>query len=104
MLTLHNLHIPVFVITPTSVNATLGSTATFNCSASTGVMSWTINGSDQFGSDITTTGGRQSLSLHVPATKKYNNTHVVCAVDHLDVSHGHDSDPALLRVQGMFCM
>ena len=39
------------------------------------------------------------------ATKKYNNTVVVCEVILRDpILHTESSDPAVLRVQGMFCM
>ena len=50
------VYVAEFVSTPTSVNATLGSTATFNCSA-TGIFYWIVNGSlltELNQSDITT--------------------------------------------------
>ena len=95
--------IAAFVSTPTSVNVTLGSTATFNCSANAGVIVWIVNGSTELNTpDIRTTGIGNTLSIHIPATKKYNTTVVVCAVAILG---GDDlySDPVVLTVQGMFC-
>ena len=38
------IYMAEFVITPTSVNATLGSTATFSCSATAGHLTWIVNG------------------------------------------------------------
>ena len=90
-------------MTPTSVNATLGSTATFACSASTGVIAWIVNGSlftELNTRDIATTSAGNILALHIPATEEYNNTEVTCAVAILG---GEDlySDPVVLKVQGM---
>ena len=74
--------ISAFVSTPKSINATLGSTATFNCSANAGIIVWIVNRSTELNTpDIRTSGVGNTLSLHVPATKEYNNTVVVCAVD-----------------------
>ena len=102
-------YIPEFVTTPTSVNATLGSTATFNCSATAGVITWLINGlllSQLNRPDITTSGVGSVFSLQVPATEEYNNTIVTCVVFTLNHRELEDlfSDPAVLRVQGMFGM
>ena len=101
---------PAFISTPTSVNATLGSVATFNCSATLGTIGWTVNDSlvtellaHMNATDITTSSIGRVFSLHVPAREKYNNTVVRCVL----VIPGTDwnySDPAVLRVQGMFCM
>ena len=99
------LHLPGFLTTPTSVNATLGSTATFSCSATTGLQcGWFVNGSllSQLNTpDIATNSIGNTYFLHVPATEKYNNTVVRCVIAILD---GDDlySDPVVLRVQGMF--
>ena len=91
-----------FVSTPSSVNATLGSTVTFNCSVTTGAVVWIVNGSllselsirDIFISQVGST-----FFLHIPATEVYNNTNVTCAVAILG---GDDlySDPVVLKVQG----
>ena len=96
-------YIPAFVSTPTSVNAVLGSTATFNCSATTGFVSWIVNGTPftQLNTpNITTTNNGRTL--HVKAKKEFNNTNVTCAVLTLDHRESDDlfSDPAYLRVQG----
>ena len=95
--------IPEFVTTPTSFNATLGSTATFNCGASSGSVGWIINGSflsHQITPDITTSGGGTTSSLHVPAIEKYNNMNMTCIVFTI-----HNvllrSGPVVLRIQGM---
>ena len=98
-----SLCIPAFISTPTSVDATLGSTATFNCSSTSGVIGWIVNGSllsDLNTRDISTNSIGRIFSLHVPATEKYNNTVVECAVA---VLGGDDlySDPVVLRLQGM---
>ena len=96
------VYISDFVNTPTSINATLGYTATFNCSSTTGLIGWLVNGS--LLTDISTNitahlVGRISFLL-VPATKEYNNTNVTCA---LAILGGDDkySDPVILMVQGM---
>ena len=103
--------IPAFVSTPSSVNATLGSTATFNCSTNASGVSfeWLINGSvlpDLSGGITAQQNGKTSF-LHIPAREEYNNTFVVCEL----IVHGPVwsvvlSAPAVLRVQGMFnfCM
>ena len=94
--------ISAFISTPTSVNATLGSATTFNCSATTGVIGWIVNGSllTQLGAqDISISQVAMTSVLHVPASEEYNNTVVVCAVA---ILHGDDlySDPVVLSVQG----
>ena len=99
-------HIPGFVLTPTSVNTSLGSTATFNCSAATGIIAWIVNGSllsRLNAQDITTSNAGRIFFLHVPATEEYNNTIVTCAVAILGGNELY-SDPVVLRVQGMFSM
>ena len=90
-------------MTPTSVNATLRSTATFTCSASTGGIVWIVNGSlltELNTRDITANIAGGTSTLHIPATEEYNNTEVTCAVAILG---GEDlySDPVVLKVQGM---
>jgi len=102
-------YIPGFTSTPTSVNATLGSTATFNCSATAGVLTWLINGSlllQLNKPDITISSVGSVFSLHVPATEEYNNTTVTCEVitfNHRELEELF-SDPAILRLQGVFGM
>ena len=99
-------YIPAFLSTPTSVNATLGSTATFNCSA-TGILYWTVNGSlltELNQSDITTSYDGRTHFMNLSATEEYNNTAVACEVILSDPSSINRSDPAVLRVQGMFCL
>ena len=100
------ISIPEFVTTPTSFNATLGSTATFNCSVSSGSVGWIINGSllsHQITPDITTSGGGTTSSLHVPAIEKYNNMTVTCIIFTIrhDLSEELLSGPVVLRIQGM---
>jgi len=95
--------ISAFVSTPTSVNATLGSNVTFNCSVTTGGVAWIVNGSllsELNISDITASQVGQKFFLHVLATEKYNNTVVRGA---LAILGGDDlySDPVVLKVQGM---
>jgi len=90
-------------IPPTSVNATLGSTATFTCSASTGVIAWIVNGlllTEMTTREITTSSAGNISDLHIPATEEYSNTEVTCAVAILG---GEDlySDPVVLQVQGI---
>ena len=95
------IHISEFIITPTSVNATLGSTATFTCSASRGSITWIVNGSTL--QELNRTDIRVSptgTSLYIPATEAYNNTNVLCSVAIRGVGF-LDSDPVVLRVQGM---
>ena len=95
---------PAFITTPTSINATLGSTATFNCSATTGAVGWLVNGSlltELNTPDITIRTIGRTFFLHVPAREEYNNTFVRCVV----VIRGGNtlySDPVTLKVQGMF--
>ena len=91
-----------FISTPSSVNATLGSTAIFNCSATTGTVAWIVNESllsELKAPDITASQIGSTFFLQIPATEKYNNTNVTCAVA---VLGGDDlySDPVVLRVQG----
>jgi len=95
---------PAFIITPTSVNATLGSTATFSCSASAGGIIWLVNGSTLFElniTDITTNSTGDTSSVHIPATEEYNNTNVICSVAIRGVGF-EDSGPVVLRVQGIY--
>ena len=91
-----------FVSTPSSVNVTLGSTATFNCSATTGAVVWIVNGSllpELTAPDITVSQVGQKFFLHIPATEQNNNTVLRCVLVILggDVLY---SDPVVLRVQG----
>ena len=102
-----SLCIPAFVSTPSSVNATLGSTATFSCSATTGIIVWIVNGSlltELSQTDVTTSYEGRTHFMHLSATKEYNNTVVVCEVITPNPLSIETSDPAVLRVQGMFCM
>ena len=90
------------VSSPSSVNATLGSTATFNCSATTGIVFWIVNGSllsELIAQDITVSQVGQRFSLHIPATEWNNNTVLRCG---LFILGGYDlySDPVVLKVQG----
>ena len=99
-------YISAFLSTPTSVNATLGSTATFNCSVNATRVRyfWLVNGSplSQLNqSDISSIKDGRTHLLQVPATEEYNNTVVECEVIIRDLQ---TSDPAVLRVQGMFCL
>ena len=98
--------IPGFLSTPKSVNATLGSTATFNCNATAGAVSWIVNGSllsHQTTPDIRASGVGTISSLHVPAIEKYNNMNVTCIVftRRHDLSDDLLSGPVVLRIQGM---
>ena len=62
-----------------------------------------VNGStlpDLHIADITTSGGHDRTTLHIPAREEYNNTNVTCSV----AIPGRGilySDPVVLRVQGM---
>ena len=104
--------IAAFVSSPMSVNATLGSTAIFNCSTNaTGVsFVWLIvNGSllHELSGGITAQQNGKTSFLHIPAREQYNNTSVVCKlIVHDPVLSAVSSVPAVLRVQGMFnlCM
>ena len=94
-----------------SVNATLGSTATFDCSsnASLAIFVWLVNGSvlTVLSGGITAQQDRRTSFLHIPAREEYNNTSVVCELIVRDSVWSFVlSDPAVLRVQGMFnlCM
>ena len=89
---------------PTSVIATLGSTATFNCSTNVtrGIIGWMVNGlllSQLNTADITVSN--IGHTLHVPATEEYSNTNVTCVVA---VLGGDDtfSDPVVLKIQGSY--
>ena len=104
------VYIAAFVSTPMSVNATQGSTATFSCrtNAPTGTFEWIINGLllGQLNTPDTTAQrvGRTSF-LHVLAKEEYNNTSVVCELTVRDPLRSTEfSDPAVLKVQGMFYM
>ena len=103
--------IAAFVSSPMSINATLGSVATFHCSANaTRVLYvWLVNGLllTELNSGITAYLDRRTSFLHIPAREEYNNTSVVCELTIRDpVWSTEFSDPAVLRVQGMFnfCM
>ena len=104
------VYIAAFVSTPMSVNATRGSTATFSCStnALTGTFAWFFNGSllGQLNTpDITARQVGRTSFLHVLAKEEYNNTSVVCElIVHDPVLSAERSDPAVLKVQGMFYM
>ena len=94
-----------------SDNATLGSTATFNCSsnATRVTVVWLVNGSEltELNSGITAQQHGRTTFLHIPAREEYNNTSVVCELTIRDSVWSTElSDPAVLRVQGMFnfCM
>ena len=94
-----------------SVNATLGSTATFNCSTNASGVSfaWLVNGSVLTGlsGGITAHQDGRTSFLHIPAREEYNNTFVVCELTIRDpVWSVVFNAPAVLRVQGMFnfCM
>ena len=94
---------PQFATTPTSVNVTLGSTATFSCEVTNGSVTWQINGSllSQLNArDISQNHVQYTYFLYVPATEEYNNTVVVCSAA-IIVGEDVHSDPAVLRVQGM---
>ena len=52
--------------------------------------------------NITSAGAAGSRLLHILALEKYNNTVLRCAIANLDDSGWNYSDPAVLRVQGMF--
>ena len=103
--------IAAFVNSPMSVNATLGSTATFNCSSNSSVATfvWLVNGSVLTGlsGGITARQDGRTSFLHIPAREENNNTFVVCELYiRYPVRSVVLSDPAVLRVQGMFnlCM
>jgi len=96
-------YISAFIVTPTSVSAPLGSIANFTCSASMGLVGWTVNGlhlRDLNQMDVTAnTTGRLS-TLYIRATEEYNNATVICTVVNPE-GEFLDSDPAVLRVLGM---
>ena len=54
--------------------------------------------------DITTSYDGRTRFMNLSATKEYNNTVVVCEVITRNPLSIETSDPAVLRVQGMFCM
>ena len=90
-----------------SVNATLGSTATFNCSANATRVSfvWLVNGSPltEVNNGITARQDGITSFLAILATEEYNNTIVRCKVVIRDSNSSIETtDPAVLRVQGMF--
>ena len=89
-----------------SVNATLGSTATFNCSSNDtrATYVWLVNGLllTQLNGGTTTHQSTTSF-LHIPTREEYNNASVECELTIRDsVRSVVLSDPAVLRVQGMF--
>jgi len=99
-------YITAFSSTPKSVNVTLGSTATFSCSATTGAVVWIVNGTPftQLNtSDIRTRNNGRTL--HVKAEEEYDNLNLTCAVLYIYDSGSENllSDPAVLRVQGIVC-
>ena len=105
------IYIAAFVSTPTSVNATLGSTATFNCSANATRVTyvWIVNGFllSEVSGGVTTYQDEKTSFLRILARDEYNNTSVVCELTIRDSVRSTElSDPAVLRVQGMFnfCM
>lgn len=92
-----------FISTPMSINTTLGSTATFTCSATRGAIGWIVDGtllSELNTTDITAKITGSTSTLHIPATEQYNNTNVTCYIAIRGIGF-LDSDPVLLRVQGM---
>ena len=98
-----------FVSTPMSVNATLGTIATFNCSTNATRFSivWLVNGSllTELNDGITAQQVRKYHFLDIPAREEYNNISVVCQLIIRDsVLSAESSAPAVLKVQGMFCM
>ena len=101
----YSITIPGFVSTPASVNATLGSTTTFECSVTTGLIGWQVNGSllsDLNAQNITASQVGRIGFLHIPATEEYNNTVVECI---FVIVGGDDlySDPVILQIQGILC-
>ena len=100
------VYISGFVSTPKSVNATLGSTATFNCStnASGVTFAWLLNASvlTDLNGGIRAQQVGKAYSLYIPAREEYNNTTVVCELTIRDSDRSIVlSDPAVLKVQGM---
>ena len=86
-----------------SVNATLGSIATFSCSASRGLVGWTVNGlefRDLNSTDITANTTGKTSNLYIPVTREYNNSNVTCYNAIRGVGF-LESEPAVLQVQGM---
>ena len=106
------VYIAAFVSTPMSVNATWGSIQlpSCNCSSndSTGTFAWLFNGSllGQLNTpDVTAQQVGRTSFLHILAKEEYNNTSVVCELTVRDpVRSTEFSDPAVLKVQGMFYM
>ena len=82
------------------MHATLGSTATFNCSVTTGTVAWIVNNGSLLSSpDIFTSIVGHVSYLYIPAVEQYNNTNVTSAnvIFRGDILY---SDPVVLRVQG----
>ena len=99
--------VPVFTRTPKSVNATLGYNATFNCSVTSGFVTWIVNGtqlSELNLQDITAYQIQATFCLTVPAVVEYNNTVVVCSAVLVGRGNYTYSVPAVLRIQGMSCI
>ena len=96
------VYISAFIRTPTSVNATLGSTATFTCSSIRGVIGWLVNGhlAGLNTPSIKASSVGDTSTLRIPATEEYNNTNVLCFV-YIREEGVNDSDPVVLQVQGM---
>ena len=87
---------------PVSVNVTIGTTASFQCTVEGGPLYWTVNGSDSPGEwgggvnfDTRPAGTGQMSTLSIMATLSRNITLVKCAVNDIE------SDTALLLIQGM---
>lgn len=101
----------MFIATPQSINAVIGTQASFNCTAS-GVIaiSWLVNENSVQGSElidsgidaipaILAPGVRQSI-LTILADSKVDNTTVQCIViDSVDYQN-HPSEIAKLNVKG----
>ena len=110
---MHFCFYSAFVSNPTSVNATPGSTVTFNCSATAGAVGVMVNGSlltqlNTDNTDIRTRSVGPTFCLHIldTCTWKYSNTNVIRALAILG-ENGNDlyCDPVVLRVQGMlYCV
>ena len=92
---------------PRSVNVTLGSTATFNCSVTGGVFGWLVNGSTLTTlnlRELTSSSVGNRFSLYVPAAETYNNTVVTCQLSFRYPPSTETSDPAILRIQGTYVL
>ena len=98
-----------FVEPPTAINATLGSEAHFHCRVDVGIqLFWRINetNSNELGILPTVRTENQMLvsSLQVPASRKYNNSMVECAIILRDENGFYVSiysDPVYLQIQGL---